>query len=76
MSILVFKTNMIREDCGQKAANAPNGWGTDFRWNTDLDMVLRVETAVVTADAIIRVMREAVFTCDELIQLRNDQRRV
>lgn len=70
---------MIREDCRQKAANAPNGWRTDIRWNTDLDdcnEVLRVASAVVTADAIIRVMPEAVFTCDELIQLRNDQRRV
>ncbi|MFD2574232.1 hypothetical protein ACFSUS_26595 [Spirosoma soli] len=70
MTVLVFKTNMVCAGCKQTVGNALSGFGEAIRWNADLDdcdKILRVETAGIASSAIIRVMHEAGFMCEELV---------
>ena len=69
MNVLVFKTNMVCDGCKRTVAAALSHFETGIRWNVDLndcDRVLRVETATISPDAIIRVMHDAGFVCEEL----------
>ena len=70
MTILVFKTNMVCAGCRQTVTDALSHFGEAIRWTVDLDdcdKILRVETANISPTAIIRVMHEAGFMCEELV---------
>lgn len=70
MDILVFRTNMVCSECRETVAKALRPFGATIRWSTDLedcDKILRVETKVVPPDAIIQVLNQAGFTCEELV---------
>lgn len=69
MNVLVFKTNMVCAGCKRTVASALACFEPALRWSVDLeddDKILRVETTVVTPQAIIQAIRQAGFTCEEL----------
>jgi copper chaperone CopZ len=70
MEVLVFRTNMVCAGCRETVAKALRPFGMTIRWTADLedcDKVLRVITKTVSPDAIIQVMNQAGFTCEELV---------
>ncbi|AKD55961.1 heavy-metal-associated domain-containing protein [Spirosoma radiotolerans] len=70
MTVLVFKTNMVCAGCKQTVTKALSRFGNAIRWTVDLDdcdKILRVETTRISPHAILQVMHEAGFMCEELV---------
>ena len=70
MNVLVFKTDIVCEEDKRTVGKTLSQFNKTLCWNVDLEdceKILRIETATVTADAIVRVMQEAGFTCEELL---------
>jgi hypothetical protein len=69
MDILVFKTNILREDDVQKVTFTMNEDVRIKRWTVDredCDKVLRVEADEILPDEIIELIKNAGYACEEL----------
>lgn len=69
MDILVFKTNILREDDVEKVTFMMNEDVRIKRWTVDredCDKVLRVEANEMLPDEIIELIRQAGYACEEL----------
>lgn len=68
--VLIFKTNVESEEQWQQAAVLLDATGFVLKWNIDredVDNVLRVESTLPKTDDIMKVMVDAGFQCEELI---------
>jgi hypothetical protein len=68
-TVLVFKTNLqFKKDVNRLSPVLSNMSGI-LRWNVDredMDKVLRIETRILTAQEIIRLVNNAGYVCEEL----------
>jgi hypothetical protein len=68
-TVLVFKTNLqFKKDVNRLSPVLSNMSGI-LRWNVDredIDKVLRIETRILTAQEIIRLVNNAGYVCEEL----------
>ena len=68
-SILVFKTNINRKKDVRRIAPILNEFIGITNWNVatdDIDKVLRIQTQVLEAQDIIRLLNQAGYFCQEL----------
>ena len=69
VTVLVFKTNLqFKKDVNRLSPVLSKISGI-LRWNVDredIDKVLRIETRVLTAQEIIRLVNNAGYFCEEL----------
>jgi copper chaperone CopZ len=69
ITVLVFKTNLqFKKDINRLSPVLSNISGI-LRWNVDredIDKVLRIETRILTAQEIIRLVNNAGYICEEL----------
>lgn len=67
--VLVFKTNILSDEDVEKIGHVLASESNITRWNIDrddIDKVLRVECDQLHPEAIIRMLRDAGFECEEL----------
>lgn len=68
--VLIFKTNVESEEQLQQAGLLLNAADSVIKWNIDredIDNVLRVESTLPHIDDIMKIMVDAGFACEELI---------
>jgi hypothetical protein len=67
--VLVFKTNVSSDSDVEKVGRVLASESNITRWNIDrddIDKVLRIECEQIQPLAVIRLLRNAGFACDEL----------
>ena len=67
--VLVFKTNILSDEDVEKIGRVLALEGNITRWNIDrddIDKVLRIECDQLQPEAIIKLLRDAGFECEEL----------
>jgi len=67
--VLVFKTNVSSDDDVEKVRRALASKNNITRWNIDrddVDKVLRIECEQLQPQAVIRLLGDAGFVCEEL----------
>ena len=67
--VLVFKTNILTDEDVEKIRWVLTSESNITRWNIDrddIDKVLRIECDQLQPDAVIRLLRNAGFECEEL----------
>jgi len=67
--VLVFKTNILSDEDVEKIRHVLASESNIARWNIDrddIDRVLRIECDHLQPDAVIKVLRNAGFECEEL----------
>jgi hypothetical protein len=67
--ILVFKTNIARDEDLVKVASVINNDSRIRQWNVDrddIDHVLRIEATQIVAPDVISMVHKAGFECEEL----------
>jgi hypothetical protein len=67
--VLVFKTNILTDEDVEKIGWVLTSESNITRWNIDrddIDKVLRIECDQLQPDAVIRLLRNAGFECEEL----------
>lgn len=67
--ILVFKTNILREEDKQIIAAHINYENRIKKWNVDIgdcDKVLRIESHDLAAEDVIAMIQTAGYACEEL----------
>ena len=67
--VLVFKTNILSDEDVEKIGHVLALESNITRWNIDLDdidKVLRIECDQLQPDAVIKLLRDAGFECEEL----------
>lgn len=67
--VLVFKTNILSDEDVEKIGLVLASESNITRWNIDrddIDKVLRIECDQLDPEAIIRMLRDAGFECEEL----------
>jgi hypothetical protein len=68
--VLIFKTNVESEEQLQQAGLLLNATDSVIKWNIDredIDNVLRVESTLPHINDIMKIMVEAGFACEELV---------
>ncbi|MDB5255446.1 MAG: hypothetical protein JWM14_141 [Chitinophagaceae bacterium] len=68
--VLIFKTNVESEEQLQQASLLLNATDSIIKWNIDredIDKVLRVESTLPHINDIMKIMMEAGFSCEELV---------
>ena len=68
--VLIFKTNVESEEQLQQASLLLNAADFVIKWNIDredIDNVLRVESSIPHISDIMKIMVEAGFACEELL---------
>ena len=68
--VLIFKTNVESEEQLQQAGLLLNATDSIIKWNIDredIDNVLRVESSLPHISDIMKIMVEAGFACEELL---------
>lgn len=68
--VLIFKTNVDSEEQLQQAGLLLNATESVLKWNIDredIDKVLRVESTLPHISDIMKIMVEAGFACEELV---------
>ncbi len=68
--VLIFKTNVDSEEQLQQAGLLLNATESVLKWNIDredIDKVLRVESTLPHISSIMKIMMEAGFACEELV---------
>jgi len=69
ITVLVFKTNLQFKKDVNRLSPVLGNVADIIRWNVDredIDKVLRIETRVLTAQEIIRLVNNAGYFCEEL----------
>jgi hypothetical protein len=69
MQVLVFKTNLVLAKDIHRISPVMGDTPGIVRWNVDqwdVDNVLRIETAWLSPEDIIRVVTDAGYLCEEL----------
>ena len=67
--VLVFKTNILSDEGVEKIGRVLTSESNITRWNIDrddIDKVLRIECDQLQPEAVIKVLRDASFECEEL----------
>jgi tRNA G26 N,N-dimethylase Trm1 len=67
--VLVFKTNISSVEDVEKIGRVLTSESTITRWNIDrddIDKVLRIECDQLQPEAVIKLLRDAGFECEEL----------
>jgi tRNA G26 N,N-dimethylase Trm1 len=67
--VLVFKTNVSSHDDVEKVGRVLASETNITRWNIDrddIDKVLRIECEQLQPEAVIKLLRDAGFACEEL----------
>ena len=67
--VLVFKTNILSDEDVEKIGHVLASEDNIARWNIDrddIDKVLRIECDQLQPEAVIKVLRDAGFECEEL----------
>ena len=67
--VLVFKTNILSDEDVEKIGHVLTSEDNIARWNIDrddIDKVLRIECDQLQPEAVIKVLRDAGFECEEL----------
>ena len=67
--VLVFKTNILSVEDVEKIGRVLASESNITRWNIDrddIDKVLRIECDQLQPQAIIKLLRDAGFECEEL----------
>jgi len=67
--VLVFKTNILSVEDVEKIGRVLTSESNITRWNIDrddIDKVLRIECDQLQPQAIIKLLRDAGFECEEL----------
>ena len=67
--VLVFKTNILSDEDVEKIGHVLASESNIKRWNIDrddIDKVLRIECDQLQPEAVIKVLRDAGFECEEL----------
>jgi hypothetical protein len=67
--VLVFKTNILTDEDVEKIGWVLTSESNITRWNIDrddIDKVLRIECDQLQPNAVIRLLRDAGFECEEL----------
>ena len=67
--VLVFKTNILSDEDVEKIGHVLASESNIARWNIDrddIDKVLRIECDQLQPEAVIKVLRDAGFECEEL----------
>ena len=67
--VLVFKTNILSDEDVEKISHVIASESNITRWNIDrddIDKVLRIECDQLQPEAVIKVLRDAGFECEEL----------
>ena len=67
--VLVFKTNILSDEDVEKIGHVLASENNITRWNIDrddIDKVLRIECDQLQPEAVIKVLRDAGFECEEL----------
>ena len=67
--VLVFKTNILTDEDVEKIGCVLASESNITRWNIDrddIDKVLRIECDQLQPDAVIKLLRDAGFACEEL----------
>jgi hypothetical protein len=67
--VLVFKTNILTDEDVEKIGWVLTSESYITRWNIDrddIDKVLRIECDQLQPNAVIRLLRDAGFECEEL----------
>jgi hypothetical protein len=68
--VLIFKTNVESEEQLQQASLLLNATDSIIKWNIDredIDNVLRVESSLPHISDIMKIMVDAGFACEELL---------
>jgi hypothetical protein len=68
--VLIFKTNVKSEEQLHQAALLLDATDSVLKWNIDredVDNVLRIESTLPNLHDIVKVMSNAGFACEELI---------
>lgn len=69
ITVLVFKTNLQFKKDINRLSPVLSNISDILRWNVDredIDKVLRIETRILTAQEIIRLVNNAGYVCEEL----------
>ena len=67
--VLVFKTNILSDEDVEKIGRVLTSESNITRWNIDrddIDKVLRIECDQLQPEAVIKLLRDAGFECEEL----------
>ena len=67
--VLVFKTNILSDEDVEKIGRVLASESNITRWNIDrddIDKVLRIECDQLQPEAVIKLLRDAGFECEEL----------
>ena len=67
--VLVFKTNISSDEDVEKIGRVLTSESNITRWNIDrddIDKVLRIECDQLQPEAVIKLLRDAGFECEEL----------
>jgi len=68
--VLIFKTNVESEEQLQQAGLLLDATESVLKWNIDredIDKVLRIESTLPHLSDIMKIMVEAGFACEELV---------
>jgi len=68
--VLIFKTNVESEEQMQQASLLLDATDSVIKWNIDredIDKVLRIESTLPCINDIMKIMVDAGFTCEELV---------
>ena len=67
--VLVFKTNILSDEDVEKIGCVLTSERNITRWNIDrddIDKVLRIECDQLQPEAVVKLLRDAGFECEEL----------
>ena len=67
--VLVFKTNILSDEDVEKIGRVLTSESNITRWNIDrddIDKVLRIECDQLQPEAVIKLLHDAGFECEEL----------
>jgi hypothetical protein len=70
LHVLIFKTNVESEEQLQQASLLLDATDSVIKWNIDredIDKVLRIESTLPHTTDIMKIMVEAGFACEELV---------